>query len=109
MVHCNMPTCASFFFSRNDPSHRNAQPLIATIAYQITLNIPDVRDAILGAIECNPLVFSKSLAVQLKLLIVEPLQQLIEVGFFNPPTSRWLVIIDGLNECSDPKVQRNIV
>jgi hypothetical protein len=40
---------------------------------------------------------------------VAPLQPLVDAGFFNEPTSRRLVIIDGLDECSDPKVQRNIV
>jgi len=109
MCEEEMILLASFFFSRNDPSRSNAQPLIATIAYQITLNLPDVHDAILCAIERDPLVFSKSLAFQFKSLIVEPLQHLIEAGFFNQPTSRRLVIIDGLDECSDPKVQRNIV
>jgi hypothetical protein len=73
------------------------------------LNLPDARDAILGAIERDPLIFSKSLAVQVKSLIVTPLQQLAEAGFFNESTSRRLVIIDGLDECSDRKVQQNIV
>ena len=100
---------ASFFFSRTDPSRNSVQPLIATIAYQITLNIPDVRDTILGTIERDPMIFSKSLAIQFKSLIVEPLQHLVEAGFFNEPNSRRLVIIDGLDECFDPKVQRNIL
>ena len=73
------------------------------------MNLPDVRDAILAAIERDPLIFSKSLAVQVKSLIVAPLQQLAYAGFFNEPTSRRLVIIDGLDECFDPKVQQNIL
>jgi len=109
MCEEEMILLASFFFSRNDPSRSNVKPLIATIAYQISLNLPGVRDTILGVIERDPLIFAKSLTVQFKLLIVEPLQQLVEAGFFNEPTSRRLVIIDGLDECSDPKVQRNIV
>jgi len=104
-----MTLLASFFFSRNDPSRNNVKPLIATIAYQIISNLPGVRDAVLGAVERDPLIFSKSLTVQLKSLIVEPLQPLVDAGFFSEPTSRRLVIIDGLDECSDPKVQRNIV
>jgi hypothetical protein len=100
---------ASFFFSRHDSSRNTVKPLIATIVYQIILNLPDVRDAILEAIIRDPLIFSKSLAVQVKSLIVAPLQPLVDAGFFNEPTSRRLVIIDGLDECSDPKVQRNIV
>ena len=109
MCEQEMLLLASFFFSRNDPSRSNVNPLIATIAYQITLNLPQVRDAILGAIEHDPLIFSKSLAVQLKSLIVAPLQPLVEAGFFNDSYSRRLVIIDGLDECLDPKVQQNIV
>jgi uridine kinase len=105
MCEEEMLLLASFFFSRNDPSRNNVNPLIATIAYQITLNIPQVRDTILGAIEHDPLIFSKSLPVQFKSLIVAPLQPLVDAGFFNEPTSRRLVIIDGLDECSDPKVQ----
>ena len=100
---------ASFFFSRNDPSRSTANPLIATIAYQITLNLPDVRSAVLEAIERDPLIFSKSLAVQVRSLIVTPLQPLIEAGFFNGSTSQRLVIIDGLDECSEPKVQQNLL
>jgi hypothetical protein len=115
--HKPLPRCAtkrycySPAFSSQGTIHRAAlfKPLIATIAYQITLNLPDARDAILGAIEHDPLIFSKSLAVQVKSLIVAPLQQLSEAGFFNESTSRCLMIIDGLDECSDRKVQQNIV
>ena len=70
MCEEEMIMLASFFFSKNDPSRSTAKQLIATIAYQITLNLPSVRDAILGAIKRDPLIFSKSLAVQFKSLIV---------------------------------------
>jgi len=109
MCEREMILLASFFFSRNDPSRSNVNSLIATLAYQITLNLPDVRDAIISAIEHDPLIFSKSFAVQMETLIVTPLQPLTEAGFFNDSSSRRLVIIDGLDECSDPKVQQNIL
>jgi hypothetical protein len=109
MCEQEMILLASFFFSRNDPSRCAVKPLIATIVYQITLNLPDVREAILDAIEHDPLIFSKSFAVQVETLIVAPLQPLAEAGIFNDPTSRRLVIIDGLDECFDPKVQQNIL
>ena len=109
MCEDEMILLASFFFSRNDPSRSTVKPLIATIAYQITLNLPQVRDAILQAIEHDPLIFSKSLAAQVKSLIIAPLRPLTEAGYFNEPSSRRLVIIDGLDECSSPKVQQNIL
>jgi len=109
MCEEEMILLASFFFSRNDPSRSTVKPLIATIAYQISSNLPDAREAILIAIERDPLIFSKSLAIQVKSLIVAPLQPLAEAGYFNNPASRRLVIIDGLDECFDPKVQRYVV
>ena len=109
MCEEEMLLLASFFFSRNDPSRNTVKPLIATIAYQIIFHFPDIRDAILEAITRDPLIFSKSLVVQFKFLIVAPLRPLVDEGFFREPTSRRLVIIDGLDECSDPKVQKNIV
>ena len=42
MYENEMILLASFFFSRNDPFCSNFNPLIATIAYQITLNLPQV-------------------------------------------------------------------
>jgi len=109
MCEEEMLLLASFFFSRNDPSRSNASSLIATIVYQIILNLPDMRETILGAIERDPLIFTKSLAVQFTSLIVAPLQALSESGFFSETISRRLVIIDGLDECSDHRAQQNIV
>jgi hypothetical protein len=40
---------------------------------------------------------------------VAPLQPLADARFFSEPTSRRLVIIDGLDECSDPKIQQNLL
>ena len=56
MCEQEMILLASFFFSRNDPSRSTANPLITTIAYQITLNLPNVRNAVLEAIEHDPLM-----------------------------------------------------
>ena len=109
MCEQEMILLASFFFSRNDPSRSNVNSLIATLAYQITLNLPDVLEAILSAIEHDPLIFSKSFAVQMETLIVAPLQPLAKAGYFNDPHARRIVIIDGLDECYDTKVQQNIL
>jgi len=38
-----------------------------------------------------------------------PHRDTAEAGFFKNLSSRRLVIIDGLDECSDPKVQQNIL
>jgi len=100
---------ASFFFSRSDPARSNAKPLIATISYQIAINIPGTREKIASTIEHDPLILTRSLEAQITALIVEPLREPLEAGYFNAPTSRRLIIIDGLDECDTPAVQCSIL
>ena len=100
---------AGFFFSRFDPARSTAKSLIATIAYQMAVNIPGTREKIVGMIEQDPLIFTRSLEAQVADLIIEPLLEPLKAGYFNAPTSRRLIIIDGLNECDTPAVQRSIL
>jgi hypothetical protein len=101
---------ASFFFGRSDPSRNTFKPLVATIAYQIATTIPEIKPQIERAIEHDPLLFEKSLATQLQCLIVEPLKALAASGFFDDPSNcARLVIIDGLDECDDPRMQSMIL
>ena len=60
---------ASFFFSHSDPARSNAKSLIATISYQITINIPGTREKVVAAIERDPLILSRSLTAQVSALI----------------------------------------
>jgi len=100
---------ASFFFSRSDPARSNAKSLIATIAYQIAINIPGTREKIVATIEHDPLILTRSLEAQVTALIVDPLREPLEAGYFNAPTSRRLIIIDGLDECDTSAVQCSIL
>jgi hypothetical protein len=100
---------ASFFFSRTDPTRSNAKSLIATIAYQIAIHMPGTRAKIVATIEQDPLILTRSLEAQVTALIVEPLLEPLEAGYFNAPTSRRLIIIDGLDECDTPAVQSNVL
>lgn len=79
-------------------------PLIATLAYQLIQAIPETSDDILQTIERNPLIFTKSLEVQLQQLIIDPLLRL------SPELQRlFVVFIDGLDECSDRGPQSNMI
>ena len=100
---------ATFFFSRSDPTRSNAKSLVATIAYQITTNVPGTREKIVATIEHDPLILNRSLEAQMAALIVEPLREPLEAGYFNAPTSRRLIIIDGLDECDTPDVQCSVL
>jgi hypothetical protein len=100
---------AGFFFSRSDPTRNTAKSLIATIAYQISINIPGTGEKIFCAIQRDPLILTQSLKAQVAALIVEPLREPLEVGYFSAPTSRRLIIIDGLDECDTPAMQCSIL
>ncbi|KDR69766.1 hypothetical protein GALMADRAFT_255549 [Galerina marginata CBS 339.88] len=91
---------ASFFFSRTDPTRNHAGHLVATIAYQIALKLPQVKDLIVAVVEDDPLIFSKSLEMQFSRLIFEPLEF---AAVSNRPAlpSACLIILDGLDECGD--------
>ncbi|KIM47225.1 hypothetical protein M413DRAFT_23460 [Hebeloma cylindrosporum] len=108
---CNLENLllASFVFSRSDPTCGNANSLIATIAYQIAINVPQTREKIIAAVEHDPLVLTRSLETQLAALIVNPLRELLDAGYFNISSSRRLIIIDGLDECDTPAVQCKIL
>ncbi|KAJ7918026.1 hypothetical protein B0H13DRAFT_1710088 [Mycena leptocephala] len=93
---------ASFFFKRGHPSRGNAKRLFATIAYQLALVLPDLNRHISQNVESNPSLVDKSLSTQLRKLIVEPCRQ-------NTFTRAPVVVIDGLDECEDQKVQREIL
>jgi len=100
---------ASFFFSRSDPARNNSKSLIPTIAYQIAIKIPGTREKIVAAIEQDPLILNLSMEAQILALIVEPLQDSLEEGYFNAPTSRRLIILDGFDECDNSAAQCSIL
>ncbi|KAF9481889.1 hypothetical protein BDN70DRAFT_971681, partial [Pholiota conissans] len=101
---------ASFFFGHSDPARNTFKPLIPTIACQIAIAIPEIRPLVELVIERDPFIFDKSVATQLQSLIIHPLKDLVASGFFgNLETSPRLVIIDGLDECDDPKMQSMIL
>jgi len=54
-------------------------------------------------------MFSKSLAHQVRYLITEPLLVLSQSGYFDNSTSKRLIIIDGLDECTNPMAQQDIL
>jgi hypothetical protein len=93
---------ASFFFKRGHPSRGHAKQLIATIAYQLALRLPDLSHQISWSIETDPSLVDKSLSIQLQRLIVDPW---LQSGSICP----LVVVLDGLDECKDRNVQQEIL
>ncbi|PPQ83499.1 hypothetical protein CVT25_006989 [Psilocybe cyanescens] len=99
---------ASFFFSKNDPQRGTAKLLVITLAYQLAVKLPvEFRERLGLAFEKDPLITMRSLEAQFKALVREPLLELLHSGFST--TDHFVIIIDGLDECDDPKIQARIV
>ncbi|PPQ91078.1 hypothetical protein CVT25_014711 [Psilocybe cyanescens] len=99
---------ASFFFWRDDPQRGTAKLLVTTLAYQLAVKLPPVFRERLGlAFENDPLITTRSLDAQFKTLVREPLLELLHSGFST--NNHLVIVIDGLDECNDPKVQARII
>ncbi|KAF8961761.1 hypothetical protein BDZ97DRAFT_2028593 [Flammula alnicola] len=87
---------ASFFFSRTSRERNTGSRLFSTLAYQLAIKVPQLKELIEEVIESDPAIVSKSMELQLKHLILEPLGQLRQAS---PQPLPQVIIIDGLDEC----------
>jgi Cdc6-like AAA superfamily ATPase len=94
-----------FFFCRVGGISR-ANTLFATIACQLAIAAPEIRQKIHEAFELDPTVIYKAIEVQLQKLIVEPLLFLFKI---HPETLPFVIAIDGLDECQNRRDQRDII
>jgi len=100
----------SFFFSRISAVSHDDKRFISTLAYQLILKFPQIRQFVLEAISYDPLVFHRSLQAQLQALIVQPLTQAVTGDAqLLEPRQTSVIIVDGLDECTDPGQQRSIL
>ncbi|KAJ7501152.1 hypothetical protein B0H11DRAFT_1993816 [Mycena galericulata] len=94
---------ASFFFKRGHPEQGSCHRLFTTIAYQLAISVPGLRLWVEHAVEANKLIVAQEKKLQFQRLIVEPLKQIpaTEIG--------PVLVIDGLDECEDYKMQQDIL
>ncbi|KAF9013069.1 hypothetical protein BDQ17DRAFT_576307 [Cyathus striatus] len=102
---------SSFFFSRTSTStgRDDGKKLVPTIAYHLSIAIPATKEFILAEIERNPGILTYSMKVQVQKLVMEPLQHATAQHDTVKECTPELVIIDGLDECNDRKVQVMII
>ena len=94
----------SFFFSRGKQGRDQGRFLFSTIAYQLALKVPGLRQHVNRIMELDPTLHTKSMDVQLQTLIVDAFHHLSPL-----PQRSFLVIIDGLDECHDKAIQQSIL
>lgn len=93
---------ATFFFSRTSPTRNSKDRLVATLAYQLALSIPETRAHIENAIERDPAIFKKKIQTQINSLFIKPLQAASSNEVDSFPK---LIVIDGLDECGNSQAQ----
>ncbi|KAF8989773.1 hypothetical protein BDQ17DRAFT_1434203 [Cyathus striatus] len=96
---------ASFFFSRFSSGRNNKDGLVATIAFQLCISVPVVKEHIIRSIEKNPTVFKSTILTQMQTLVMGPLSNMKP----EDATAPRLIIIDGLDECLIRKDQAEII
>ncbi|KAF5327737.1 hypothetical protein D9619_005147 [Psilocybe cf. subviscida] len=100
---------SAFFFCRADMGRNSIDHLVPTLAYETIQRIPQTRTHICTSILSNPLIFKASLIRQIQAIIVQSLEELS--NYIPPPRnpSPMLIIIDGLDECTEKASQALII
>ena len=96
---------ASFFFLRNSPDRGVANRLFTTLAWQLAKSIPETRPCIESALQKEPLLLTKSIDIQFNYLVVKVFESLLRDNPGLQP-EKYLVIIDGLDECVTEQDQK---
>ena len=88
---------ASFFFSRGTEDRSVITYFFPTIAYQLAISLPSIRNDMREALRGDPLIVSQSPKDQFKKLIVDPILPFTE----SESISTMIVVVDGLDECEE--------
>ncbi|XP_006458996.1 hypothetical protein AGABI2DRAFT_65891, partial [Agaricus bisporus var. bisporus H97] len=99
MVAEEIPADASIFLSVN--GRQDGTKTFTTIAYQLAAKFEPYRQLIRNETSRDPSLLQKSLPVQFQKFIVDPF---IRKPLFDS-SHRFLIIIDGLDECDNPLTQ----
>ncbi|KAF7358362.1 hypothetical protein MVEN_00886200 [Mycena venus] len=89
------------FFKRGHPSRGNAKRLFPTIAYQLSLLHPKLRQLISDEIENDPAIVDRSLSDQLQTLVIGPCRRIC--------LPHLVIVIDGLDECDGDDTQQEVL
>ncbi|KIM35685.1 hypothetical protein M413DRAFT_326868 [Hebeloma cylindrosporum] len=100
----NNHLAGTFFFLRGQAGREAGSRLFCTLAYQLALYVPGLREHVNRAMRIDPALPNKDLDTQFRTLIIEPFQRLS-----SPPKDLPFVIIDGLDECQGFETQKHIL
>ncbi len=95
---------ATLFFSRPNGRY-NPAFVVPTIVYQLAVRIPAYKEYIRQVMANNPKLLEKDMERQFQALIVEPFIKLRLIA----DGGRWVILLDGLDECQGESAQILIV
>ncbi|CAE6520975.1 unnamed protein product [Rhizoctonia solani] len=90
---------ASFFCTRASPECREAKRIIPTIAYQLARRFTPFRCSLCQQLEEHPDISTGQLSDQFDLLIKKPL-----LAAKDRLSNNLVIVVDALDECSDPHI-----
>ncbi|KAM6493224.1 hypothetical protein JOM56_011358, partial [Amanita muscaria] len=99
---------ATFFFYRSDPSRNDGNRLFPTIAWQLAFSIPAIKDFIVHALNKTPHLPRLDVETQFEQLVAYPFHPTNNIASQMPQLAP-VVIIDGVDECSDKRLLRRIL
>jgi len=94
---------ACFFFSREKSERNTDKNLIATLAYQLCVTVPELKRFIAEAVEDDLSTFQKDVGTQIERLIINPIVQATNEGILLKYPI--IIVVDGLDECESVKEQ----
>ncbi|KAF5351164.1 hypothetical protein D9756_008242 [Leucocoprinus leucothites] len=98
---------AAFFFSR--PNGRDKpMTVVPSLVYQLSINCSAYKSAIAEILANDPQLLRKSIAVQFKQLIIEPISRLQAQGH-ESLRHPFLILLDGLDECAGGRSQGELI
>ena len=106
--HCltNNRLGAAFFFSRGDSERNNVNRLFPTLSWQLLSSISEIKPHISASMKKDSFLPTRSIETQFEQLIVEPFRLAADN---NPPRTSQIVIIDGVDECADERMQHHFL
>ncbi|KAM6499592.1 hypothetical protein JOM56_005100 [Amanita muscaria] len=99
---------ATFFFFRSDAGRNNGNRLFPTIAWQLAFSIPGTKDFIVHTLGNTPHLPMTDVETQFEQLVAHVFRSTNDITSQMPHPAP-VVIIDGIDECSDEKLQRRFL
>ncbi|KAF7977389.1 hypothetical protein HWV62_4007 [Athelia sp. TMB] len=97
---------ASFFFLRSAGGRSEFRRFITTLAFQLTLSVPEVKPFVVKALQDDHTIPHQSIADQLHKLILDPLTA---VPAAKMSRRILLVVVDALDECNDREAVQEFI